>query len=192
MRDQRYTVQALENLGFDSISDMRKEYTRLRDIAQKRIKRLQQSEFAQSKPATTHPQGFRKLAEIDPRDFAKAFSELHKFVEGATTSVSGQRQRMNKTIRSWQDKGLDLNKGNYSTVMDILDAMRKQKIVYGSDKVVELADATLARDDMNIDDIISSGSLDKFLEHSDELMDIRDMPEGLYWEAQEIIDELGW
>lgn len=142
-KENTYTVQALETLARtankEDWSELRKEYTRMRDVAQKRIKRMADSAFAESRAYKAHSAGFAKLKDINPKDFPKAMAELYKFVNAKAGSISGQQEIRRKTIESWQKQGVDLNEKNYKSVMTILDEMRKQKIVYDSERVVQAA-----------------------------------------------------
>ena len=189
-----YTVQGAETMARlgtkDDLSTMRSEYTRMRDVAQKRLKRLAK-QFPDSKAVQSHPQGFPKLKTLDPRDFPKAFAELAKFVKAKGSTVTGQKQIKEKTIKTWQDQGLNLNQKNYDKTIKVLEEMRRQKIVYGSDKAVELADYMLDLDDQQTNDWLDH--LDKLLQHSDEL-DVMDefTGSGNYMDMDEIIKELGW
>ena len=171
-----YTVQGAETMARlgtkDDISTMRSEYTRMRDVAQKRIKRLAK-QFPESKAYQTHAKGFAKLKDLDPRDFPKAFAELAKFVRAKGSTVTGQKQIKEKTIKTWQDQGLNLNSKNYDKTIRILEEMRKQKIVYGSDKAVELAESMLDLDDQQTNEWLQH--LDDLLTHSDELKEIPDL-----------------
>ena len=184
-----YTVQGAETMARvgtkDDIATMRAEYTRMRDVAQKRIKRLGK-QFPESKAYQTHQKGFAKLKELDPRDFPKAFAELAKFVKAKGSTVTGQKQIKEKTIKTWQDQGLNLNSKNYDKTIKILEEMRKQKIVYGSDKAVELADSMLDLDDHQTNDWLDH--LDTLLQHSDELKEI---PDVAGYDFDEILDMLG-
>ena len=171
-----YTVQGAETMARvgtkDDMSTMRSEYTRMRDVAQKRIKRLGK-QFPESKAYQTHAKGFAKLKDLDPRDFPKAFAELAKFVRAKGSTVTGQKQIKEKTIKTWQDQGLNLNSKNYDKTIKILEEMRKQKIVYGSDKAVELADSMLDLDDQQTNEWLQH--LDDLLTHTDELKEIPDL-----------------
>ena len=184
-----YTVQGAETMARvgtkDDMSTMRAEYTRMRDVAQKRIKRLGK-QFPESKAYQTHRQGFAKLKELDPRDFPKAFAELAKFVKAKGSTVTGQKQIKEKTIKTWQDQGLNLNSKNYDKTIKILEEMRKQKIVYGSDKAVELADSMLDLDDQQTNEWLNH--LDTLLQHTDELQEIPDLAG---YDFDEILDMLG-
>ena len=184
-----YTVQGAETMARvgtkDDMATMRAEYTRMRDVAQKRIKRLGK-QFPESKAYQTHAKGFAKLKELDPRDFPKAFAELAKFVKAKGSTVTGQKQIKEKTIKTWQDQGLNLNSKNYDKTIKILEEMRKQKIVYGSDKAVELADSMLDLDDQQTNEWLDH--LDTLLQHTDELQEI---PDVAGYDFDEILDMLG-
>ena len=184
-----YTVQGAETMARvgtkDDMATMRAEYTRMRDVAQKRIKRLGK-QFPESKAYQTHSKGFAKLKDLDPRDFPKAFAELAKFVRAKGSTVTGQKQIKEKTIKTWQDQGLNLNSKNYDKTIKILEEMRKQKIVYGSDKAVELADSMLDLDDQQTNEWLDH--LDTLLQHTDELQEIPDLAG---YDFDEIRDMLG-
>lgn len=190
---ETYTIQALESIARganrDDWSAIKTEYTRLRDIAHKRISRLGESEFKKSAAYTSHikktvvtdpetgskktiiTDAFPKLRDIDPRDIPAAMAEMVKFLNAKTSTVSGQRSRRAKTIRAWQEQGLDLNEKNYNKVMAAMKEMRSRKILYGSDKVVTLVQMSQEKG-WNFNKVLKSGSLDKLLAHADELGEI--------------------
>ena len=184
-----YTVQGAETMlttGTKSdIATMRSEYTRMRDVAQKRIKRLAK-QFPESKAFQAHANGFPKLRDMDPRDLPKAFAELAKFVKAKGSTVTGQKEIKAKTIKTWQDQGLNLNQKNYDKTIKILEEMRKRKIVYGSDKVVELADSMIDLDEQQTNQWLDH--LDTLLEHTDQLQEI---PDVAGYSFDEIIQMLG-
>ena len=190
-----YTVQGAETMARlgtkDDMSTMRSEYTRMRDVAQKRIKRLGK-QFPESKAYLSHQKGFAKLRDLDPRDFPKAFAELAKFVKAKGSTVTGQKQIKEKTIKTWQNQGLNLNGKNYDKTIKILEEMRKQKIVYGSDKAVELADSMLDLDDQQTNAWLDH--LDTLLQHTQELDLWKDVMEsrGESVDIDQLIREIGW
>lgn len=190
-----YTVQGAETMARigtkDDMSTMRSEYTRMRDVAQKRIKRLGK-QFPESKAYQTHAKGFAKLKDLDPRDFPKAFAELAKFVKAKGSTVTGQKQIKEKTMKTWQDQGLNLNSKNYDKTIKILEEMRKRKIVYGSDKAVELADSMLDLDDQQTNNWLDH--IDILLQHTQELDLWKDVMEsrGETVDIDQLIREIGW
>lgn len=198
-----YTVQGASTMARtgtkDDLSTMRAEYTRMRDVAQKRLNRLAKA-FPESK-ASKHfydtgkrdkegnpimARGFQKLKNLDPRDFAKAFADLAKFVKAKGSTVTGQKQIKAKTIKTWQEQGIDLNQQNYDMTIKILEEVRKQKIVYGSDKVKELADTMLGLDKVQQREWLNH--LDVLLKHTDELKEI---PEVSGYTFDEVLDMIG-
>lgn len=184
-----YTVQGAETMirtGTKAdMSTMRSEYTRMRDTAQKRIKRLGEK-FPESKAYQSHAKGFPKLKDIDPRDFAKAFSELSKFLRAKGSTVTGQKEIKAKTIDTWQKQGLNLNQKNYDKTIKVLEEMRKQKIIYGSDKAVDLAESMLFLDDQQTNQWLNN--LETLLPHADELKEIPDVSG---YSFDEILDMIG-
>ena len=182
----KVTASEAESMMRSDIRSMRREYTKMRDIAQKRIKRMGQSEFASSATYRNNQQGFKKIKDIDPRDFAKAFSELSKFINAKGSSVTGQKQIREKTINTWQNQGLNLNQNNYDKTIKILEEMRRQKITYGSDKAVELANTMLELDDQQTNEWLNH--LDVLLQHTEELQEI---PEVSGYDFDEILEMLG-
>ena len=209
---RKVTVTEAESMIRDDLDAMRKEYTKMRDIAQKRIKRMEQSVYRDTQAVKSHTytswkykineetgkkekvvftqHGFQELKNFATLgDFAKAYSELSKFVNSKGSTITGQRQIKEKIIKTWQDQGLGINNANYDKVIKILEEMRKQKIVYGSDKAVELADAMLYLDDQQIDNWLDN--LSTLLEHSDE---VKEMTEDGFIpvDMDDFIREAGW
>lgn len=163
-RPELYTVHGAKTIlkigTPDDISTFRTEYTRMRDAAQKRVNRLREKYpdtvgakqkyytgkvDAEGKPI--YKPGFPRLRDIDPRDLPKAFAELAKFLKAKGSTVTGQRQIKEKTIKTWNDEDVPLTNTNYNQAIKILEEARKLKLVYDSEKIVALADAMLTLDD---------------------------------------------
>lgn len=181
----KVSVHEAEIMLHNDASAMKKEYTRMRDIAQKRLQRLQQShDFDWTK--TSHLQDFQKLKDMDIRDLPKAFSELSKFLEAKGSTISGQKESRQKTIDTLNraigaiDENDELDKSvphvtkeNYNRVIQILNEARKQKIIYGSDRIVQLADATLGVSQKTFNQILDN--LDSMLLNSHRLSQIPEL-----------------
>lgn len=203
-----YTVQGAETMARigtkDDYSTMRSEYTRMRDTAQKRVARLQKQypdvvgakhrydtgkKDKEGNPI--YKSGFQTLKNLDPRDFPKAFAELAKFLRAKGSTVTGQKQIKEKTIKTWQNQGLNLNQKNYDKVIRILEEMRKQKITYGSDKTVELAETMMDLDDQQMNAWLDH--LDTLLQHTEELQDMKDAQNGFVEvNIDDFLEKLGW
>lgn len=166
---ERVTVDQAKAMMRDNMRDMRKAYTQMRDIAQKRIKRMGESEFSFTTAYQKNKQGFPQLKNIAKEDFAKAFSELSKFVNAKGSTVTGQKSIRQKTIATWNRQGIPLSKENYNRTIKILEEMRKRKIVYGSDTAEEVARLTLGLSNEQFDDVLDN--LEDYLTHTEELED---------------------
>lgn len=147
---QRVSVDEASAMFREDPVSMLKEYERMRDIERKRMNRLQESDYSWTK--TAQRERSKAYSQLDPRDFAKAYSELSKFLSAKTSTVSGQKRTekkttgtLNEAIGETGERGV--NHKNYKRVIKILDEARKIKIMYGSDKIVELANNTLALSD---------------------------------------------
>ena len=173
--EESYTVQALESMYRGSnkadMQALKNEYTRLRDIAHKRISRLGKSEFKKSAAYQAHKMDFPKLRNLDPRDIPKAMADMVKFLQAKTSTVSGQRSRKRKTMEAWMKQGLNLTEKNYDKVMALLHVMRSRKILYGSDKVISLVDASMEKR-WNFNKVLNSKELDKLLANADQVGEI--------------------
>lgn len=163
---ETYKVEALESIiggaNKDDMAAIRSEYTRLRDIAHKRWKRLGESEFANQPAFTSHAGDFPKLREMDPRDLPKAFANMVKFLTARTSTLSGQKSRRQKNIEEWNKLGLNLTEKNYDNVMKMLREMRSRKIIYGSDKVLAVVETTMQKG-WSFEEVLNSPKLANML-----------------------------
>ena len=171
--DNYMTTQALENYVAratrDDLSALRSEYTRMRDVAQKRIKRLQASEFNQAKAVLERPEGFPKLKELRPEDLPYAMNELYRFLHAKTSTVSGQRSRMMKTIKTFAEAGIQISPKEYPTFIKVLESLRKQKLMYDSEHVKQVTEAMLSTNKVDKRLWTSRKRLKAIMEHASEL-----------------------
>ena len=127
--------------------EIRKEYTRLRDILQKRIKTIQKSEFAGQGIAGQFPQGLPKLAEIRPEDLPYLLPQAATAINSSGGSLKGLRHRRSETLKSLQERGYtNIDETNISSFARFMEEARERGIdkVYGSDTIATLYDTTIA------------------------------------------------
>ena len=85
--------------------ELRKEYTQLRDIAQKRLKRLIK-EDPDNKTVAYHPEGFKKLADIkSASELRLALSELSRFINTPSSTIAGQKKINDAREKVLSDNG---------------------------------------------------------------------------------------
>ncbi len=203
---EKVTVDQAQAMMRDDIKAMRREYTKMRDIAQKRIQRMGKTQFQETETYRQNRFGFKRLRDLDPRDFAKAYSELSKFVTAKGSTIKGQTEIMRKTALrlnkalGFKDKEIDEKTGmtsggitqdNYWRMIKILNRARKDKIFYGSDDMRELADLTLGLTKEQFQDVLDN--LDWYLTHTEDVKQNID-PETGYQivDMKEFRERIGW
>lgn len=82
---------------------LRKEYTRLRKIANKRLNRLQASEYKETDLAKEYSGGFALLADVE--DLPRELTVLARFVASERSSVTGLKRIDRQTIETLQEHG---------------------------------------------------------------------------------------
>lgn len=137
------------NLKSDSKA-VRKEYTRLRDISQKRLKRMKAAGYGDTKTYKLNAKHYPKLKDIkSDAELAQRLSDLAKFIMGNTTIY-----KMNKI----RDKALEtlhannytfVTKENYKQFGQFMEEYRAQKLDeqgYDSGDAAEVYGFTLKHD----------------------------------------------
>lgn len=82
---------------------LRKEYTRLRKIANKRLNRIQASEYKETDLAKEYAGGFALLADVE--DLPRELTQLARFVASEKSSVTGLKRIERQTISTLHQHG---------------------------------------------------------------------------------------
>lgn len=120
------------------LRDLRKEYTRLRDIAQKRIKRLRADpEGAQSKVLQIFPEGIPRISDMhgSRAQLESAMADLALFIRNPESTVSGVRvsnRRQARMVGILEEQSAS----TYMTIDEWMAYLRAQGLLelYGSDE----------------------------------------------------------
>lgn len=166
---RQYTVYANRIGAGIPQNEIKKEYTRLRDILNKRIQRINKSDFAGQGIAGQFPQGLPKLAEIRPEDLPYLLQQAATAINSSAGSLKGLRHRRSETIKSLQERGYtNIDETNISSFAEFMEEARERglEMVYGSDNVASLYDATVAVG-LEPEDIMDD--FDWWLTHQDEV-----------------------
>lgn len=109
---------------------IRAEYTRLRDIAQKRIKRLGESEFRSSETYQKYKGGFPKLSQIPNRtNLSYELAKLSRFVSAKTTTVTGLRHQRTEQLKSLKKHGYEfVTKENIDKFGQFMEDFRNKEL----------------------------------------------------------------
>lgn len=115
-----YHPEALQ-VGFTE-RELQREYSRLRDIAQKRLKRLGASEFRDSNAYRYNKDRFITIREISNKDeLSHLLSDIARFLTASTSTVTGQKEYRRKSVESLQEGGIkSINEENFKQMTDVL------------------------------------------------------------------------
>lgn len=110
---------------------VRAEYTKLRDIAQKRIKRMAASPLAsRSQTYLKYRNKFKKLKDIQSdAELASRLSDLAHFIGMKTSTVSGQKKIMMKSLKTLHEHDYTfVNEENYIDFGRFMEEYRAQNL----------------------------------------------------------------
>lgn len=120
-----YQPQALQE-GY-SEKELRREYSRLRSVARKRLERFEGSEFEDSNVYRYNKGKYVPLSQVSNKgELVHLLSDVARFLTAEAGSVTGQRAIRDKAIATWHDKGYTwLNKSNYAAFARFLEFSRE-------------------------------------------------------------------
>lgn len=140
-----YTREAVRNADVWTDSAVRAEYSRLRDIAQKRLKRLAKSE-PMSYAYRANVGQYAPAREQTTEEIRMQLPTLAKFIAAKTGSVSGIRAQRRKTVNTFREHGYKfINLNNLAAFGEFMESFRSKKgktRAYGSFDAVELWEFT--------------------------------------------------
>lgn len=122
-------------------ADLRREYSRLRDIAQKRLKRME-AEWSWTESYKQNVYAFNKLSAIhDKRTLVHKLSQLSRFVTAQNGTASGLNRQRAKALATLHSHGYDfVTKENYREFTDFMEWARSLKIarMYDSERIADI------------------------------------------------------
>lgn len=128
-------------------AEARKEYQRLRRIAQKRLARFEGTQYEDTEiyknRAIKHP--FKPSSELkDVRSLQAALSDVRGFLDSERSTISGLKRIDKKAVSTLQANGYTfVNMGNIKAFGEFMEAARIKagRRMFASDRVAELYDA---------------------------------------------------
>ena len=133
-----YQPQALRE-GY-SEEELRREYSRLRSVARKRLERFQGSDFEDSNVYRYNKGKYVPLSNVSNKgELVHLLSDVARFLTAEAGSVSGQRAIRDKAITTCNEKGYTwINKSNYAAFARFLEFAREFVGQPYMEKVAEL------------------------------------------------------
>ena len=131
-----YTPQSLR--ASLSKSDINKEYSRLRSIAQKRLARLSKSKFKGSTTFKYYDNFFKKIKDLEGGVSYEMLTEINRFLQGPMSTIKGQNAIRNQRIETLRKYGYEVSDENFDKLTDVLDYLRDtyQDLFYDSDALI--------------------------------------------------------
>ena len=110
--------------------EVRKEYTRLRDISQKRLKRLSEAGYQETQTYKQNVAHFPKLKAIkSDYDLAQRLSDLARFITSPRSTVSGMKKTRSKALEKLEEHGYDfVTEENLDAYGEFMEEYRNQKL----------------------------------------------------------------
>lgn len=139
-RDRRdYTPFSIQETM--SEKDVRKEYSRLRNVVVKRLKRIQEVEPDAKVLKRWNPEYFKELKSIkNIRELSHLLSDVAYLVNAESASLSGRREIRKQQIKSLEEMGINIKESelkDFGEFMELVRDFAKDRI-YDSERASEL------------------------------------------------------
>lgn len=156
-----------------SIKEIKAEYSRLRGIANKRLKSIARYN-AESEIYKRYKDRFIKMSDLDERQLTYKLTEVADFLSKRLSSVREIKRFENETINALHEDGYTfINKSNIHAFFRFMDATRTaaRNSRYDSDRVVELFEKS---ERLGVDPNILSQDFEFYMENFESLTEIDD------------------
>lgn len=153
---------------------VRKEYSRLRDIAQKRLKRLEEAGFSETEVYKKNISHYPTLKEIKTKsELAQRLSDLSRFIKSSQSTVQGIKERRQKVLESLSEHGYTfVNESNLNEFGDFMESYRANMLdmEYDSGDAAELYSVSIKH---KIDPEDLKKDFEYYLDNLEELKKLR-------------------
>ena len=138
MGRKTYSLFSPSQISKMSESQIRKEYSRLRSVANKRIQRMQKAGLGKNmnKPFAT----IQQINESSKWNVASQLANVSTFLRSDRTTVSGEKRFIDEFKKNMVDKGYGSLVESNEDVYKMIDFMENMREQYG-DKLFDSGDA---------------------------------------------------
>lgn len=163
---QTYFPYQIEQMSEGAI---RKAYSELRKVANKRLARLQKAGLGSYGSFR-----YGKLEQMHPDDVAEELADVSRFLRERRTTVRGAKAFQKNVVSTLQEKGgvfADINQQNFRKWTDFMDNLREK---YGN-KLFDSGDATDVFSEverLNLPDSIIENHYKMFVDNIETIRDI--------------------
>lgn len=126
-------------------AELRKEYSRLRKIAQKRLAHFVGTEWENTQVFKKNYGKYPVLADIKTQaQLRKQLASLARYINASTSTVTGLQRQRRLTIEALKDKGYNfVTKANFHEFTDFMDSFRNRNLerIYDSEAALTVFNA---------------------------------------------------
>lgn len=131
-----------EDIGLIDRAAIRADYSQLRKIANKRLKRFEGTQWVKSSIYKFNKNRFKRLDEIkSPEELAHLLVEVKEFIENPVSTITGQRRQIKRKVEYLREIGFTfVNTKNFSDFAMFMDRMRALSLssLYDSEQAAEV------------------------------------------------------
>jgi hypothetical protein len=142
-REEVYTPEGAKTL---TDKQLRKEYSRLRSIARKRLERFTGTEWTDTQVYKLNAGVYKPLNEIkSDRELRHMFAGVARFVSSATGSVKGLENQRKEAVQTLNDRGYNfVTKENFRKFAEFMEYARVANLnrMYDSKRIADFYKAT--------------------------------------------------
>ncbi len=154
--------------------EVRKEYTKLRDIARKRLQRLEAAGYTDTEAYRRNVNHYPKLKDIKTKsELAQRLSDLSRFIASSQSTVSGIKEREQKVLERLHENQYNfVNESNLKDFGEFMEAYRDQMLdmEYDSGDAAEVYSIVVKH---KVDPEKVKEDFEYWLEHIDEALKMR-------------------
>lgn len=125
--------------GYLKAAAIRKDYSRMRKIAQKRLKRFEGTEWVNTEVYKYNVNRFRRLDQIKSAgELAYLTADLYRFLQSETGTITGLKKQRKATIAKMHEKGYTfITNANFIAFTQFMQALRSAGIarLYDSERL---------------------------------------------------------
>lgn len=134
-----YTPRALKQY---SDKEVRREYTRLRDAARKRLQRLERAGYQDTNIYRFNKDRYEYTRNLNMDQLRRRLSELADFIVSPASTLKGQEVLHRKAAETLRERGIDIGTGKQDLVQfgKFMEAFRMSNLdkVYDSHRVAKI------------------------------------------------------
>lgn len=153
-----------------SPEELRKEYSRLRQIANKRLSRFEGTPYTETQAYKRNAGKYVPLKDIKTeRELKYLLYDVARFVDAKSGSISGIKEIERKTLETAKERGLTfLNEKNLRDFGEFMEECRSKGYakIYGSERCAELF-GTISKKGMNPEEV--KADFNFWMSHRNEL-----------------------